>query len=75
MADAAPGSVQRQLVAYTGHYPLAFEVAMADADRGRAESIRDWFRERRYLSMAVILSLRLDGHGGPRRWILQDTLW
>lgn len=61
VAEAQPGSVQRQLTEYTGYYPLAFEVAMADGNRQRAATIRDWFHEQGYLAMAVVLSLRLDG--------------
>ncbi|MGE0624707.1 MAG: winged helix-turn-helix domain-containing protein [Pseudomonadales bacterium] len=61
LVDAPPGSVQRRLVEYTGYYPLAFEVAMAEGDLTAAGTIRDWFQEQGYLAMAVVLSLRLNG--------------
>ncbi|MEZ5549344.1 MAG: winged helix-turn-helix domain-containing protein [Pseudomonadales bacterium] len=61
MQDSVPTSIQHQLTAHLGYYPLAFEVALAEGDDERARESIDWCVANEHASLAAIFSLRLDG--------------
>lgn len=61
MQGTAPTSIQHQITAHLGYYPLAFEVAHVEGDDAQARESIDWCVANGHASMAAIFSLRLDG--------------